>query len=152
MEQRKFLNISELNAEYKSGLTEIPGDREFRYKVLSPLFEKLYENKVVYYERFVCIAKLENIKITPERIHAIAVPQLLIKKGYGVNKIPDKWDFSAPWEVITLAKNAMTFYSGLSIWCDPVTVEKVEKLALERKFEEALNLTLREDWYNVSKQ
>lgn len=146
MEQRKFLNISELNTKYKSMLNQIPGDREFRYKVLSPLFENLYENKVVYYERFVCIVKLENILITPERFEAIAVPQILIKRGYGVNKIPERWDFSAPWEVITLAKGCMTFYSGLSVWCDPNTVEKVEKLALDRKFDDALNLTLRDVW------
>ena len=146
MDKKHFLSISELNAKYdREELASIPGDREFRYQVLSPLFENLYENKVVYYERFVCIVKLEDIIITPERFEATAIPYLLIKKAIRMGRsdiIPEMWRFGGVWEIITLSLTTMTFYSGVSIWCDPHTVEKVEKLVLDKKYEEALNLTL----------
>ena len=145
MDKKQFLSISELNAKYDhADLASQPGDRDFRYQILSPLFENLYENKVVYHERFTCIVKLENITITPERFSAIAVPHLIIRKGYGVNKIPDSWDFGSVWEMMSLSKNAISSYSSWTIWCDPILVQKVEKLVLDRNYEEALNLTLRE--------
>ena len=36
-------------------------------------------------------------------------------------------------------------YGGWNIWCDPDTVKKVEKLVLDKNYEEALNLTLYKD-------
>ena len=134
MDKEHCLSISELNAKYSSqDLASIPGDRDFRYQILSPLFENLYENKVVYHERFTCIVKLEDIIITPESFNAIAIPHLMIKKAISIGSpfiMPDKWDFGSVWEFMTLSKNAISTYSGWSIWCDPITVERVEKLVL----------------------
>jgi hypothetical protein len=128
MDKKHFLSISELNAKYdRADLASTPGDRDFRYKILSPLFENLYENKVVYHERFTCIVKLEDIFISPEMFCAIAIPHLMIKKAISIGHtftMPAKWDFGSVWEVMTLSKNTISAYSGWSIWCDPILVQK----------------------------
>jgi len=44
--------------------------------------------------------------------------------------------------------NGLCLYSGWIIWTDPELVKKVEQLALEGKFKEALAITLNSDDIN----
>jgi len=143
------MNISELNQKYTAQeLTSFPGDNKFRFEIFSPLFQNLFENKVVYHERFTGIVILEEINISPEMFEATATPYLIIEKGNRLDRFfPQKaWQFGAKWSSVQLIGNCLSaMYGGWNIWCDPETVEKVEKLVLGKNYEEALNLTFYRD-------
>ncbi len=138
------MNIQELTEKYTNGeLSDQTGDPELRCKEFSPLFRNLYENKVVYHERFTCIVKLENIELLPDRFSAKAIPHLLIEKGNKMDSFfPKKpWSIGSNWEYLRLSKSALVPYSGWLLWCDPELTRRVEVLVLEKKFREALDLT-----------
>ena len=138
------MNIQELTEKYSKGeLSSQIGDSELRRQEFSPLFRNLYENKVVYHERFTCIVKLENIELLPDRFSAKAIPHLLIEKGNKMDSFyPQKpWSIGANWEYLRLLKSALVPYSGWLLWCDPGLTRQVEELVLEKKFKEALDLT-----------
>ena len=137
-------NILELNKKYPNGeLASTEGDNELRYKLFSPLFINLYENKVVYHERFTCIIQLSDIELTPERFYAKARLHLVIKPAPRRHKpLPETWEISANWSFLSLDEGCLSMYSGWIIWPDPLLVESVEKLVLENKLDEAYNLTM----------
>ncbi len=141
---RKFqmnMTISELSAKYKDELSYSIGDQELRYNLLSPLFQNLYENKVVYHSRFTCIIQLSDIVISPERFRAKAQRLSLINSGpYGYNPILESWFFGAAWEYLRLSNERLSVYSSWVMWTDPIFVEKVEKLVQENKYKEANNI------------
>ena len=142
------MTISELRKKYKNGeLTSTQGDQEFRYLALSPLFTNLYENKVVYHDRFTSIIRLEDLEISPIQFQATAIRHLLIDNGAFRRKRlpPEKWEISANWAYLRLAGSSLCVYSGWVIWTDPELVKQVEQLALEGKFKEALAITLNSD-------
>lgn len=140
------MTIDELNKNYVNGELSLgTGDKEFRYKALSPLFENLYDNKVVYHEGFTSIIRLGDIKLTSGIFEAEAHLHLLIDPGvfrHLKSKPPKTWTVGANWAHLKLRGDRLSPYSGWLMWTDPVLVEKVEKLVLEQNFEEALNLTL----------
>ena len=141
-----YMTIKELHQNYSQhDLSYFPGDRNLRFELFSPIFNNLFENKVVYHERFTGIIQLENITLTPERFEATAVPLLQIVKGSRLDKFYPKkpWGFSAVWEHIRLIDTCLnSVYGGWNIWCDPETVKRVEELVKEEKYKEALDLTL----------
>jgi len=139
------MNISELNKKYTLGeLTSTEGDKNLRYELLSPLFKNLYENKVVYHERFTSIVLLENIKLTPDLFEATAINYLLIEAGRikRYRPLPEKWSVGANWKFLRLSGNCLSPYSSWLMWTDPELVEKVEKLVKAELIIEALKLTL----------
>ena len=144
------MTIKELNSNYsQEELSSFPGDNELRYKLFSPLFQNLHENKIIYYEKIIGIVKLKDIVITPERYEATAIPCSVIERGDEIDsyffKKPE-WTFSAIWSWMLLSGESLTVpYAGWSIWCDPEIVKKVEELTLKKKFREALKLTLYEE-------
>lgn len=141
------MTIKELNSSYsQTELSSFPGDNELRYKLFSPLFQNLHENKIVYNEKTILgIVKLKDIVITPEGFKATAIPCLEIERGdeFGVSyfmKMPEL-TFSAGWSSMCLNGERLSVpYVGWSIWCDPETVKKVEELTLNKNYSEALNL------------
>ena len=81
------MNISELNKQYtKEELTSFPGDNKFRFEIFSPLFRDLFENKVVYHERFTGLVILEDVNISAELFEATVTPYLKIEKGSRLDK------------------------------------------------------------------
>ena len=143
------MTLQELSAKYTSAeLSNLPGDKEFRFKTFSPFFENLYDNKIVYYEKFVCIAQLEDIKITPESFSAIAIPLLEIEKhSFNPNPFyPTKpWKFSTIWDWICLSGNKFFVpYGGWTVWPEPEKVRRVEELVKKGDHERALELTISE--------
>jgi len=138
------MTIAELNEKYHHGeLSTCAGDQEFRYLLFSPLFNNLYQNKVVYHERFTSIIRLENIILAPDRFEAVAIRHLLIDKGSaGKRALPEKWTAGANWAFLRLSGNCLISYSGWLMWVDPVLVEKIERLTLEDNVQAALNLTI----------
>ena len=55
------MTVNELNEKYHEQLTSTKGDKELRYYLLSPLFQNLYQNKVVYHEHFTAVVQLSDI-------------------------------------------------------------------------------------------
>ena len=139
------MSIKKLNEMYTNGeLSKQIGDPELRRYEFSQLFLNLYDNKVVYHERTTRIIKLDQIKLLPDRFSAIAIPYLLIEKGNRLDKfyrhIP--FEFGASWKYLTLSGNVLSPYSSWLMWCDPDLVKQVEVLVLEKKFKDALALTM----------
>jgi hypothetical protein len=143
------MNINELKDRFTKGeLSKQLGNSELKRIEFSPLFSNLYENMVVYHERFMCIAKLEQIELLPDRFEATAIPHLLIEKGNRMDTFYPKkpWKFGASWDFIRLDGDVLLTYSNWLLWVDPDLVMQVEKLTLERKFKAAISITLDAMW------
>ena len=136
------MTISELNGKYTwAELGAMPGDITLRFQLLSPLFRNLYDNKVVYHERFTCIIKLEDIQISPERFSATAVRHLVIRPFMHF-EVPERWEIGARWDFLGLSTDLLSVYSSWLMWPDPELVKRVEQLVLDNKFDEAIGLTI----------
>lgn len=124
-------------------LSNFPGNTQLRFEAFSPIFKGLFENKIVYHERFTRLVLLENISITPERFFAKAIPLALIKSGTRLERFNSKkpWEFGAVWSHICYSDNQLVApYANWSIWFEPILVKQVEGLVLQEKFQEALSL------------
>ena len=144
------MNISGLIKMYTNGeLSSSIGDKMLRYNALSPIFENLYENKVIYHERVTSIVRLENIILNPELFEATAIRVKLfepISKSLTHFASINKWTIGANWSFLTMDNAGRLHpYSGWLMWTDPELVKRVEVLVGENRFEEARNLTIN-DW------
>ena len=139
------MTIDELRENYTADeLSHFPGDGDLRYRLFSPLFAALFENKVIYRERFVCVVRLENIEITPEFFNATAVPLIHIEFSgdWRPEPPPEPWEFGGVWSALCLWNNGISApYASWTIWPEPDLVREVARLALEGDFESALELT-----------
>ena len=137
------MTVNELNEKYHEQLTSTKGDKELRYYLLSPLFQNLYQNKVVYHERFTAVVQLSDISLTPDIFFARAELISLIKSSRLRKKpLPKTWKISANWAYLTLNKACLSPYSSWLMWPDPELVEKVEKLINTNKLEKVYELIL----------
>jgi hypothetical protein len=139
------MTLQELHVKYSyKDLAGIPGDAELRLKLFAPILNDLYENKIVYYERFMCIAILENIQITPEYFQATATPYLKIKRVHSrFPYYPTKpWTFGAAWSVMRLINDHFAGYGSWLVWTEKELVRTVEERVKKGDFESALQLTL----------
>ncbi len=135
--------IPELHKKFTNTEIDLQNNKHLAYEAFAPLFSNLFENKVVYHERFTCIIKLENIRITPDLFEAKAVREWFIKGLRSRRRpYPDEWKFGAKWDYMTLNDGCLSSYSCWSIWTDPELVKKVEALVKNEQFEKALELTI----------
>lgn len=121
------------------------GDPELRRTLFAPFLQNLYENKVVYYERFMCVARIEKMIITPDQFHAKAKVHIRIdKKAFRPpdwERIEKGWHFGAKWEALSYHNNSFgMFYSPVVFITDPEFVKMIETLVLEGKHNEAARL------------
>lgn len=141
------MTIDELRENYTADeLSHFPGDGDLRYRLFSPLFADLFENKVIYRERFVCVVLLENIEINPEFFNATAIPLINIELSGEWRPEPpsEPWEFGGVWSALCLWNKGISApYASWTIWPEPDLVREVERLALDGEFELALELT---DW------
>lgn len=148
--------IKELHEKYPRGtLTTLPGDVALKYEAFSPLFQNLYENKIVYYERFLAIVIFEDINISDWGFRAKAIPYLEIERvdipvrnrSYRF-RMPDKhWFCAGRWDFIWLNNtNLGSPYGSYCIWPDPEQVKYVEQLTIAKRFIEAIEATYQEKY------
>jgi len=138
------MNLTELNEKYHAQLSAAQGDQELRYYLLAPLFQNLYQNKVVYHERFTALVQLSEITLTPELFTAKAALIAVIKaSSFRKRPLPQTWDLSANWAYLSLNKACLSTYSSWLLWPDPALVQKVETLIYTNQLEEAYELTMR---------
>jgi len=135
--------LNEICSKYSwQEIGRIPGDGDFRHKLFKPVLENLFENKIIYYERFICIATLADIKITPERFEATATPYLNIERKDRPNRTKP-WNFGAAWSFMSANDGYFSTYGGQwLVWPDKDLVIAVEELARKKDFDAALDLTL----------
>lgn len=141
------MTFDDLRKQYtEDELSYLPGDEELRYKMFAPFFHDLFENKIVYYERFIAIVRLENIEITPKRFGATAIPLLSVRPIQPPYDVPDEsWKFASKWGWMRLIGNSINVpYVGWTIWPERDRVRKVEEAIKKNDFETALLLTLKE--------
>jgi len=141
------MTFNDLRKRYtEEQLSYSPGDAQLRYKLFAPFLQNLYEDKIVYYERFIVIARLEDVEITPKRFGATAIPLLSVRRIEPPYKVDDEpWQFGGPWADMRLIKNSINMlYAGWSIWPEYDRVKAVEEAIKSDDFEYALSLTLKE--------
>jgi len=138
------MTIYELKQSYSEhDLSYFPGDNDLRYRLFSPLFTNLFEDKVIYRERFICVVRLENIMITSEELSADAVPLTHIEfTGEWRPEPPaEPWTFGGVWSAVCLSANHISApYGGWTVWPEAELVREVERLAHQGEFERALDL------------
>jgi hypothetical protein len=145
------MRLTDLRSQYTDKeLRWSMGDQALRYRAFSPFFQNLHEGKVVYYEKFMCIARLDNLEITPEGIYALAVPVTPIPRvGLPENLIksyitPEKpWRIGMRWEwmmmnVVSLGNSQV----GWTVWPEAERVQAVEKLVEAGDLLGVMKLTL----------
>ena len=139
------MTLDELQLKYSwQEIGKSGGDGDLHRELFTPLLTGIYENKIVYYERFMCVAILEDIKITPDRFEATATPCLKIKTAGPARYFPKKsWTFGSRWDIMTLNDGHFSTYGGMWLfWTDKELVKTVEELARKGDFEKAQELTL----------
>jgi hypothetical protein len=150
------MHIKELHEKYPKGtLDRLPGDVALKYEAFYPLFQNLYENKIVFYDRFLAIVILEDIDISDWGFRARAIPYLeiervdipLSKRSYRY-RMPDKsWFCAGKWDFIWFNNTHLgSPYGGYSIWPDPEQVKYVELLTIAKRFIEAINASYDEKY------
>jgi len=137
------MTVYELSEKYAKDLTETKGDKEMRYYLLAPLFQNLYQNKIVYHERFTALVQLHNITLTPDMFTAqVELISVIIALRMQKRPLPKTWEISANWAYITLHKGCLSPYSSWLIWPDPELVKKAEDLIKINNLEEAWNISM----------
>lgn len=128
-------------------LSSFPGSGDLRFRIFSPFLKDLSGRKIVYHEKFVCIAAIQDVEITPQHFLATATLLLHIEQGSRPLFPPRRpWKFGGSWEHMTLSgQHFHVPYVGWSIWPEAELVEVVETHALNGRFREALGLSLYED-------
>ena len=134
------MTTEDLLKKYPDGnFEQFPGDNEFRYKVFSPLFENLYENKMIYHEngKYLLI-RVENIEIMPDGFSATAIPLKFLFTNRRESNFPKKWTFRLSWDWMMLG-NWLSFhalYVNITIFLDKELIKKIEKMIDENRFDE----------------
>ena len=105
---------------------------------------------MIYYEKFMCIARLDDLTITPERLSAKAVPVTpIVRTGMPESMIqryttPQKpWNIGMQWGWMTLGSGGLgNPYVGWRVWPEVERVQAVEKLIADEDIEGIMKLTL----------
>lgn len=118
------------------------GDAAFRRSVWAPFFENLYENKVVYRERFICLARIENLRITDIGVGGLVVPlKYLYVPDYIRGAPKTSWGFGGGWAHMRQVNGTLgCTYSGWTIWPEAERVRAIETLLSRDDAEGALEL------------
>lgn len=135
------MRLDELLAKYPApSLQASNGDAKFRRSVWAPFFENLYENKVIYRERFVCMARIENLEITDIGVGGLIVPLTYLYVPEYIRGAPKKaWGFGGGWAHMTQGDgNLGCKYSGWTIWPEAERVRTIEALLSKGDVEGAL--------------
>jgi hypothetical protein len=134
------MKISELLKLYPNEeLTKQKGDPELRYNVYSPILKDLVGKKVIYRERYTCIIRIQNVEINHEYFEAKAVFLNLVTEKHRLVPLSE-WIFGAAWWILHISGNHLVPYSSWALWIDDDIVKEVEKLILEKRFDEAWGL------------
>jgi len=118
------------------------GNEEAKYKTYKPLFENLYENKMIYRgTEGTYLIQVKSIEITLKGISLKAVPISKLRNGYSRNSPSkmDELDRFISWDPMTWSSSDTCIHIprvSCSLWFAERTIRKVEKLVAESRFDE----------------
>ena len=117
------------------------GDPLFRRSVWAPFFENLHENKVIYREKFICLARLDDLEIDERGVRGTVVP-LHFLRTYPHRITPSlPWHFGGTWENMCQGDRALGQpYASWTIWPEPELIRAIEKLLAKEDIEGAMKL------------
>jgi hypothetical protein len=110
--------------------------------VWGPFFENLYEDKLIYRERFICLAKIENLNLTDQGVTGSVVPLHFIRipRGLPAPRF-NRWGFGGTWAHMFQVNGYLTQpYAGWSVWPEADRVRAIEGLLAHNDTEGALEL------------
>jgi hypothetical protein len=138
----------EIRTKYiEDEIVVFPIRNEFPFDRFSQIMKNLFENKIVYYEKFLCVATLKDIKICSDSFLATAIPhhKIEIKKSHYLYYPSKPWNFGSKWSSIRYNESNITsHYAGWTIWPGAERVQLVEECLKKGDFDEALQLTIHE--------
>lgn len=140
------MTFDEINAKFTSeDLRQIPGNGELRFNSLLPILTSLYQDKVIYRERFICVVSLRDIELSPKVFGATCTPVHPIEFKWPGDFQPQtpsgEWHFRGTWDLIGIRKNSIgSVWSGWTIWPENELVKEVIGLASKGEFESVLEL------------
>jgi len=137
------MRLNDLLAKYPGpALQGSNGDAVLRRSVWTPFFENLHESKVIYCERFICLARIENLRITDIGVGGLIVPLKYLYVPDYIQSAPQKsWGFGAGWAHMTQGAGTLGCkYSGWTIWPEAERVRAIETLLSRDDTEGALEL------------
>lgn len=136
------MKLSDLLIKYpEQSLQSNCGDPVFRRSVWAPFFENLHEDKVIYGERFLCLARIENLTLTEKGVRGLVVPLNFFYLS-SIRRVPDKpWGFGGVWKDMSQGNGCLRqIYAGWTIWPEPERVRAVETLLSRDDAEGAIQL------------
>jgi len=117
------------------------GDADFRRSVWGPFFESLHENKVIYRERFICLARIDDLKITEGGVGGTVVPLVYLFTYPDLNLPERPWQFGGSWSRMRQSNSSLGQpYAGWTIWPEAERVKAIENLLSKDDIEGALEL------------
>ena len=136
----KPMTLKELQKRHPN-LRRNYGDALFRRSVWAPFFENLHENKVIYREKFICLARIDDLEITEGGVKGTVVPLQFLKTYEHLNTPSKAWRFGGSWEHMWQSENSLGQpYAGWTIWPEVPRVRAVENLLSKDDIEGALEL------------
>lgn len=136
------MKLKDLLTQYPDqGLHINQGDPVFRRSIWAPFFENLHENKVIYRERFICLARIDDLEITDGGVGGTVVPLHYIHVPHYINRLPESWHFGGSWAYMWQAGSSLGQpYASWTIWPEPALIRAVESLIAKDDAEGALEL------------
>lgn len=143
-----MMTLKELSEQYtiEELSSDMGGSNTLKYKLFAPFFTQLYENKLIYYEKFFCVADVLDIQITANTLEVHVKPYLKIEGlEFRLLPCPSKpWNFGSQWAGLGIVNNSFHVpYASWRVWPEPELVQKVEECILEGDLRGALKMTLR---------
>lgn len=125
------------------GLQSNQGDPDFRRSVWAPFFENLHQGKVIYRERFICLARIEGLKLDERGVRGTVVPLQVFFTYPGIVPPAKPWYFGGSWARMMQLDGALAQpYAGWTIWPEAGRLRAVEHLLENGDPEGALELIL----------
>ncbi len=150
------MTLLELSEKYT--IEEIGADASdddtLKFEIFSPFFRNLYENKIVYYDKFLCLALVQDIQITPNYLKIFVAPLLKVEgREYRMRMCPTApWSFGSRWCGFGIVNHSFHApYAPWRIWPEPDRVRAVENCLLNGDFNGAIDLTLNDYKTDVPK-
>jgi len=139
------MTFNELRKIYTSSeLSSLPGDAKLRKEAFSPILSDLYENKVIYQERFCCVVSLSEIELTTKGFQARCIPfaKMAPIGTYCWEPPEEGWLMGGAWSTMRLSGNSINaLYAGWTIWPEKDRVREVCKILTTGDYEKAHVLT-----------
>ncbi len=106
--------------------------------------DNLFENTIIYRERFIAITTINKYEISETHFRAKGTIDHIIKRHNPRFNRPKlhTWSFGVHWNIVMgkFSQSIAAPYAGWTIWTDPGLVKYIEQLAKDGEDEEALKV------------